>query len=96
MDKGLRFAMLVQTEILFEVMKGRTSVSPGAVVSMAMEVPLHALDDNPQELYSQALELVAWFYGGADPWWMPEDLLYEEIVEEVYTFEDGDYDEDDG
>ncbi len=70
-------------------MKGRTSVSPGAIVSMAMEVPVGCLEDDPQKLYQQALELIAWFYGGIDPPWMPDQLLYEEVLEEVWVDEDG-------
>lgn len=77
-----KFVTLVQTEILFECLKGRFNVSPGAVVSMAMEIPVTVLRDEQQALYVQALELVAWFFGGEDPIWMPEELLYEEVFDD--------------
>ena len=94
MNKLERFVTLVQTEVLYECMKGLRQVNPGAVVSMAMEVPYESLSNNPQELYAQALELVAWFYGGPDPMWMPEDLLYEEVIEEYYEeIDDEDYED---
>ena len=107
MTKAEKFAMLVQTEILFECLKGARSVAPGAVVSLAMEVPPQYLRDDPQELYKQAVELVHWFFGAPDPTWLPEQMMYEEVYEEVeveidddedyeeYSFEDYEDDDDD-
>lgn len=95
MSKLERFVTLVQTEVLYECLKGLRHVNPGAVVSMAMEVPYQSLSENPQELYAQALELVAWFYGGPDPLWMPEELLYEEVEEEYYEEVDEEYYDED-
>lgn len=48
-----------------------------------MQCPPHVLQESPEQLRHQAEQLVDWFYGGPDPVWLPEHLLYEEVEEEV-------------
>ncbi len=86
-----RFVVLVQTEALYQALKLRPSdLSPASITALAMEVPSQVLADDLQELAEQAVELVSWFFqGGPEPVWLPEDLVYEEVYEEIVEDDEG-------
>ena len=94
MDKMTKFVLMVQTDALHECSRGMASVSPGAIVAMAMEIPPHALSNDMNELYEQAQELIQWYaFNAPEPTWVPEDVLYEEVYEEVEVDDDEEYEE---
>lgn len=59
---------------------------PAAIITVAIQCPPNALKESPEALRHQAQELIDWFFGGPDPRWLPEHLLYEEVEEEVMEF----------
>lgn len=59
---------------------------PASIITVAMQCPASSLKDTAEELRHQSQELVDWFFGGKDPTWLPEHLLYEEVEEEVMEF----------
>lgn len=73
-----------------------TGVRPSAILSVALQTPQQVLNQNTESLRFQAQELVDWFFGGPDPEWLPESLMFEEVeVEEVIEeYIDDDDDED--
>jgi hypothetical protein len=87
MSKSDNFITLVSAEATFACLsRPKADLRPAAIIAVAMQVPAHALQDNPEQLRHQAQQLIDWFYGGRDPSWLPEHLLYEEIEEDVEEF----------
>lgn len=94
---------MVQTEALFVCLRQSAGgIRPSAILSVALQCPPSVLDNNTEKLRFQSQEIVDWFFGGADPEWLPEHLLYEEveeiveeIVEEYVLDEDDDDEEED-
>lgn len=75
--------------------KPQAGVRPAAILGVAIQCPIHSLNDSPERLREQAQELVDWFFGARDPSWLPEHLLYEEVEElvevEVPVYQDEAY-----
>ena len=88
MSKFDNFITMVSAEALYACMTrpNKNNTRPAAILTVALQLPVGALKDSPEELRHQAQELVDWFFGGRDPRWLPEHLLYEEIEEEVVEF----------
>lgn len=75
------------------LMRSQVGVRPAAIMSVALQTPQQVLAANTEDLRFQAQELVDWFFGGPDPEWLPESLMFEEveeIVEEYVEYEDDD------
>lgn len=66
--------------------KNPNGTRPAAILTVALQCPGNVLRESPEELRHQAQELVDWFFGGPDPRWLPEHLLYEEVEEEVVEY----------
>lgn len=90
------FLKLVQSEALYLCLsRGGHDVRPSAVLSVALQCPRSVLKPDIEGLRFQAQELADWFFGGPDPEWLPEELMFEEVdefVEEVVevVVDDGD------
>jgi hypothetical protein len=81
------FITLVSAEATFACLsRNKQGMRPSAIISVALQIPGHVLFEDPEKLRRQAEELTDWFYGGKDPSWLPEHLLYEEVEEEVEEF----------
>lgn len=84
MSKLDNFITLVSAEATFACLtRSKADLRPSAIIAVAMQCPPHVLFESPEQLRRQAEQLVDWFYGGNDPSWLPEHLLYEEVEEEV-------------
>lgn len=87
MSKLDNFITLVNAEALFACLsRNKPGMRPSAILSVALQIPVHVLFEDPEKLRKQADELVDWFYGGPDPSWLPEHLLYEEVEEDIEEF----------
>jgi hypothetical protein len=64
----------------------KNNIRPASIITVAMQCPHGVLKESPEDLRHQAQELIDWFFGGRDPRWLPEHLLYEEIEEEVVEY----------
>ena len=72
-------------------------IRPSAIMSVALQTPQQVLAHNTEDLRFQSQELVDWFFGGPDPEWLPESLMFEEveeIIEEYVEYDDDDDEED--
>ena len=98
MSRFDNFIRLVQTEALFVCLsRPADGVRPSAIMSVALQCPLQVLSPTTEGLRFQSQELVDWFFGGPDPEWLPEQLMFEEVEELVEEFVDeGDDEDDDG
>lgn len=98
MSRFENFVRLVQTEALFACLsRPGQGIRPSAIMSVALQCPMQSLSENTEGLRFQAEELVDWFFGGPDPEWLPEQLMFEEIEELVEELidpdeEDGEFD----
>lgn len=89
------FVRLVQTEALFVCLsRPADGVRPSAIMSVALQCPPQVLSPTTEGLRFQSQELVDWFFGGTDPEWLPEQLMFEEVEELVEEFVDEAFDED--
>lgn len=63
-----------------------------------MQCPMQVLAPTTEGMRFQAEELIDWFFGGPDPEWLPEALMFEEVEELVEEFVDENepYEDDDG
>jgi hypothetical protein len=88
MSKFDNFITLVSAEAIYACLTrpNKSNTRPAAIITVAMQCPSGSLKDSPEELRHQAQELIDWFFGGRDPIWLPESLLYEEIEEEVVEY----------
>jgi hypothetical protein len=81
------FISLVQSEAIFMCLsRPGNNVRPSAILSVALQCPPQVLSHNVEGLRFQAQELTDWFFGGPDPEWLPEQLMYEEVEELVEEF----------
>ena len=100
MSKYDDFIRMVETEAVFMCLSRPTAgIRPSAIMSVALQTPQQVLNHNTENLRFQAQELVDWFFGGPDPEWMPESLMFEEVeveevIEEYIDEEDGEEDDD--
>jgi hypothetical protein len=96
MSRFDQFVQLVQSEALFLCLsRPGNGVRPSAIMSVAIQCPPQILAHNTEGLRFQAQELADWFFGGPDPEWLPEQLMFEEVEELVEEYIDGDDDDDD-
>ena len=88
MSKFDNFITMVSAEALYACLTrpNKNNTRPAAIITVAQQLPIGVLKDTPEDLRHQSQELVDWFFGGKDPRWLPEHLLYEEIEEEVVEF----------
>lgn len=97
MSRFQNFVTLVQTEALYLCLsRPHAGVRPSAVMSVALQCPQQVLSPTTEGLRFQAQELVDWFFGGHDPEWLPEQLLFEEVEEIVEEYVEDGSDFDDG
>lgn len=97
MSRFDNFVSLVQTEAIFACItrpQPREGVRPSAILSVALQCPMQVLAPTTEGLRFQADELVDWFFGGPDPEWLPEKLMFEEVEEVVEEYVDEDFEED--
>ena len=95
MSRFDNFIKLVQTEALFVCLsQPGNGVRPSAIISVALQCPLQILSHETEGLRFQAQELVDWFFGGPDPEWLPEQLMFEEVEEVVEEYIDEEEDEE--
>lgn len=81
------FIRLVQTEALFACMtRPGHSIRPAAILSVALQCPVQCLAPTTEAQRFQAEELVDWFFGGPDPEWLPEQLMFEEVEELIEEY----------
>lgn len=82
------FITMVSAEALYACLTrpNKNNTRPAAIITVAMQCPPNILKDSLEELRHQSQELVDWFFGGRDPLWLPESLLYEEIEEEIVEY----------
>ena len=85
MSKFDNFITMVSAEALYACMTRPNpgNTRPASIITVAMQCPVHVLKESPEDLRHQAQELIDWFFGGRDPNWLPEHLLYEEVEEEI-------------
>jgi hypothetical protein len=76
---------MVSAEAIFACLThpNKSNTRPASIITVAMQCPVHVLKESPEDLRHQAQELIDWFFGGREPGWLPEHLLYEEVEEEV-------------
>ncbi len=87
MAKYENFLQLVQTDALYRCLsEPQRQLRPSSILVVAMQCPNHILNESPDDLKEQAVELVDWFFGGRDPSWLPEHLFYEEVEEEIEEY----------
>ena len=97
MSRFDNFVRLVQTEALFTCLsRPQAGIRPSAILSVALQCPAQVLSQTTEGLRFQAEELVDWFFGGPDPEWLPEQLMFEEVEELVEEYVDVDDLDDDG
>ena len=79
------FLRMVESEAIFMCLsRPQNGIQPSAILSVALQTPQQVLSHNTEDLRFQAQQLVDWFFGGPDPEWLPESLMFEEVeVEEV-------------
>lgn len=96
MSRFDNFVRLVEVEALYACLSHPgTDVRPSAILSVALQCPAQVLRESTEALRFQSEELVDWFFGGPDPEWLPERLMYEEVEELVEEIVE-DFDEDGG
>ncbi|MCA9777143.1 MAG: hypothetical protein KC800_10515 [Candidatus Eremiobacteraeota bacterium] len=99
MSRFDNFVRLVQAEATVACItrpQPPAGVRPAAILSVAMQCPMQVLAPTTEGLRFQAEELIDWFFGGPDPEWLPESLMFEEVEELVEEFvEEGEEFEDD-
>lgn len=95
MSRFDNFVKLVQTEALYACLSRGGDTRPSAIMSVALQCPQQVLAPTTEGLRFQAQELVDWFFGGPDPEWMPEQLMFEEVEEIVEEYVEDDEDDDD-
>ncbi|MFA5504322.1 MAG: hypothetical protein WC314_01215 [Vulcanimicrobiota bacterium] len=61
-------------------------VRASAILSVAMQCPMQVLAPTVEGMRFQAEQLVDWFFGGPDPEWLPESLMFEEVEELIEEF----------
>ena len=90
------FLKLVQSDAIFMcLVRQDMGIRPSAIMSVALQTPQQVLAHNTEDLRFQSQELVDWFFGGPDPEWLPESLMFEEVEEIIEEYVEYDDDEDD-
>lgn len=96
MSRFDNFIRLVEAEAIFVCLsRPQAGIRPSAIMSVALQCPQQVLSTNTEELRFQAQELADWFFGGPDPEWLPESLMFEEVEEIVEEYIDEEYVDDD-
>ena len=88
MSKFDNFITMVSAEAVYACLTraNPNNTRPASIITVAMQCPPSSLKESPEAIRHQAQELIDWFFGGRDPSWLPEHLLYEEVEEEVVEF----------
>ena len=96
MSRFEHFVQMVQAEAIFLcTTRPQAGIRPAEILAVALQVPHQMLAPNTEGMRYQAQELADWFFGGPDPDWLPEQLMFEEVEELVEEYVDDDEDEDD-
>lgn len=95
MSQFENFLKLVQSEAIFMCLaRPADGIRPSTVMAVALQCPVQVLSHKPDDLRFQAQELTDWFFGGPDPEWLPEHLMFEEVEELVEEYIEIDEDDD--
>lgn len=96
MSRFDHFVQMVQAEALYLcITRPQSGIRPAEVLAVALQVPHQVLAPTTEAMRYQAQELADWFFGGPDPDWMPESLMFEEVEEVIEEYVDDDEGEDD-
>lgn len=95
MSRFEHFVQFVQAEALYLCLsRPQAGIRPSEVLAVALQCPQQALSHTTEGMRYQAQELADWFFGGPDPDWLPEQLMFEEVEEIVEEYVDEEEDDD--